>query len=138
MVTRAAIITGGVVVNVTLADAELATEQGWVITDEADIGDLWDGKAFTKPPAPEPEAQRVPGRVEMVQARLALLRAGVTEEAVEALLDKLPSPQREAALIEWRFRSHVRRDSDLVAQLGPALGLTDAQIDELFILAAGL
>ena len=56
MVSRAAIITGGVVVNITHADADFAAEQGWIITDEADIGDLWDRMAFTKPPAPEPEA----------------------------------------------------------------------------------
>lgn len=49
MMMRAAVIEDGVVVNVVEADEAFAAEQGWVISETAAIGDLWDGQVFTKP-----------------------------------------------------------------------------------------
>jgi preprotein translocase subunit SecE len=57
---------------------------------------------------------------------------------VEAAIAALPSPAKEMAQIEWTTRPTVRRDSQLVAALGPALGLDAATIDALFIAAADL
>lgn len=76
----------------------------------------------------------VPEAVSMRQARLALLGAGLLG-AIDAAINSLPSPQKEAAAIEWDYASDVRRDSPLLESLAPALGLTDAQIDALFITA---
>ena len=50
-VVRAAIIINGVVDNVTKAKPEFAIEQGWVVSDTAKIGDLYDGSTFTTPAA---------------------------------------------------------------------------------------
>ena len=52
---RAAIIENGVVKNVVKADPEFAQSQGWVVSDTAEIGDLYDGSSFTTPP-PEPQS----------------------------------------------------------------------------------
>ena len=79
----------------------------------------------------------VPQTVTMRQARLALLAAGKLS-AVDAAIVNLPSPQKEAAQIEWEFSSVVERDRPLVQMLGPALGLFDADLDALFIQAAQL
>lgn len=55
---RAAIIQNGVVVNVTtITPGTLIQIPGYiiVISDTANIGDLWDGFTFTTPPEqPEP------------------------------------------------------------------------------------
>lgn len=84
------------------------------------------------PPSP------VPQLVEMAQARLALLQAGLLSQ-VDAAIDAIPeAAQREAARVEWEYRTVVRRDSQLVISLGASLGLTGEQIDELFRQAAGL
>ena len=77
----------------------------------------------------------VPSRVLMHRARLALLDAGLLD-AVEAELASLPQPQRRRALIEWEFSPTLDRDHGLVPAMAAALGLTDEQIDGLF-LAAG-
>lgn len=79
----------------------------------------------------------VPQSVTMRQARLALLAAGKLA-AVEAAIASLPSPQKEAAQIEWEFSSVVDRNRPLVQTLGPALGLSEAELDALFIQAAQL
>jgi hypothetical protein len=79
----------------------------------------------------------VPNSVTMRQARLALLGAGLLGQ-VSTAIASLASPHREQAEIEWEFSSEVYRNRPLVAMLGPQLGLTDEQLDQLFITAAGL
>jgi len=71
------------------------------------------------------------------QARLALLKAGLLDE-VQGAFAQLPEPERTAAQIEWEFALSVERNSPLVSQFGPLLGLTEAQIDELFVSGAQL
>jgi hypothetical protein len=78
-----------------------------------------------------------PESVTMRQARLALLGAGKLA-AVATAIDALPEPHRTAAQITWEYSADVERHNGLVAQLGPALGLTDTQIDALFKAAAAL
>lgn len=82
-------------------------------------------------------AEIIPNEVTMRQARLALHAAGKLA-AVNAAINALPDPPRSAALIEWEYSSTVRRDSQFVALLGPALGLDAAGLDALFIAAAKL
>ena len=79
----------------------------------------------------------VPSSVTMRQARLALLGAGLLA-SVGAAIDSLPSPQKEAARIEWEYASEVQRSSGLVPMMGVALGLDDTALDALFIVAEGL
>ena len=66
MATHAAIVENGIVVNIALAEPDFATEQGWIVSDTAKIGDLWDGQTFTSAavPTPDIEAQWVIVRAE--------------------------------------------------------------------------
>jgi hypothetical protein len=97
----------------------------------ADGAEIWDGNQFSPAPA------RAPQEVSMRQARLSLLARGVLGQ-VDAAIDSLPSPDREAARIEWDYSSVVARDSPLVEMMGAALGLDDSALDELFITAVRL
>lgn len=84
--------------------------------------------------------QDPPGAVKVVsmrQARLALHGAGLLT-AVESAIDGLPSPQKEAARIEWEYSQEVHRDRPFVQTLGVAIGLNDEQLDALFTQAAAL
>lgn len=101
------------------------------------VGDQWT-QAWTVRPltAEEIEARRiaaVPRVVSMRQARLALLAAGLLDD-VEAAIASAP----RAARIEWEYAQEVARDYGLVLQLAPVLGLTDRQLDDLFVAAASL
>lgn len=86
---------------------------------------------------PYAPASLVPEAVTMRQARLALLGAGLLT-LVEAALNSLPSPHREAAQIEWEYALDVRRDHPLILSLKSSLGLSDPDLDNLFIQAATL
>lgn len=80
---------------------------------------------------------QAPDSVTMRQARLALLAADLLP-AVESAIDALTEPGRSAARIEWDYAGRVERSSQLVAMIGAAVGLDDAQLDELFMTASTL
>ncbi len=79
----------------------------------------------------------VPQTVTMRQARLALLAAGHLATA-NAAIAAMPGTEGDAARIEWEYAHEVRRDAALVAGMGTVLGLTDEQLDALFIAAAAI
>lgn len=79
----------------------------------------------------------VPREVTMRQARQALILAGL-DEAVEAALAAMPGTPGKLARAEWERSQTVQRTRPLVLQMGTALGLTSAQLDQLFIAASQL
>lgn len=79
----------------------------------------------------------IPASVTMRQARLALLAAGKLAQ-VEAAINSLPEPQKSEAKIEWEYSAEVVRNKPFVQSLGAALGLSDDDLDSLFIEAVKL
>lgn len=75
---RAAIIENGIVINIAETEPDFAAEQGWVLSNVAQIGDLWDGETFTSPPAPEPAPAPPPPTKEELLAQLQALQAQIT------------------------------------------------------------
>lgn len=79
-----------------------------------------------------PRPNPVPREVEGYQAKLALLEAGLL-----GMVDQyITSSSDEELKIRWRYGSKLRRDSSYISAAAVALGLTDEQLDELFIRAA--
>lgn len=73
------------------------------------------------------------------QIRLWLLSLGITESMIEAQLNQIADLEdRAAALIEFKYALEFRRDHNFVTEIGVALGLTEDQIDDGFIIAGGL
>lgn len=79
----------------------------------------------------------VPSKVTMRQARLALLAAGKLQ-AVNTAINAMNGAEGAAAQIEWEFSSEVHRNRPLVLSLAPVLGMTNAELDQLFIAASQL
>lgn len=71
----------------------------------------------------------------MRQAKLALLQAGLLDE-VDAAIAAEATPK--AVKIEWEYASEVQRDWVNTLGLAEMLGLSDEQLDNLFVLAASL
>lgn len=89
-----------------------------------------------QPAAPTPEP--VPQQITMRQCRLQLLAIGLLD-SVDAAIAAIPdAAQRHASQIEWEYAATVERSSAWVQTLAGALGLTAAQIDDLFREAAKL
>jgi hypothetical protein len=126
---RAAIIENGIVTNIVLVDSLAGKIDG----ASANIGDTWDGATFSTP-AP---VVTVPRSVSKRQARLALHRAGVLV-TINAAFAAMPGDAGIEARIEWEDAGDIERSSPLVGAMGSVLGMTSAQVDALFIAAAGL
>lgn len=93
---------------------------------------------WTEAQIAEYEAQQLAARRAAMQctprqARLALAQAGLLT-AVEAWIATAP----EATQIEWQYANEIRRDWPPIAAAATALGLNEAQLDDLFSLAATL
>ncbi|MEY4756847.1 MAG: hypothetical protein RJA34_1745 [Pseudomonadota bacterium] len=98
--------------------------------DEVQTGWTFDGTTWAEPVPPAPQ---VPQSVTMRQARLALLGAGMLTQVNAAI-----TQADQAAQIEWEYAQTVERNSALVQTLAAGLGLTDADLDALFVAAATL
>jgi hypothetical protein len=84
------------------------------------------------PNAPPP-GPIIPQSVDMRQARLALLAVDLLDD-VEAVV----AAAGRAAQIEWEYATNVKRSHPLIAAVQAAKGLTDADVDQLFLAAAGM
>ena len=129
-----AIIQDEVVTNVAVAEGDTWPFEevlAVVIPVGLPVGIGWGytGGQFVAPPSPPAPIVPVTPR----QIRMALTRAGLraTVEAVVAAGDQ--------DLKDWyEYSTEFNRDNPLVEQMATAIGQTSAQIDALWVLAAGL
>lgn len=84
-----------------------------------------------------PAVPVVPRSITMRQARRALHQQGLLN-SVNSAIDALPDPPKTDAKIEWEYSNEVQRYNGFVSSLAPILGLTEQDIDDLFILGATL
>ncbi len=74
-------------------------------------------------------------KVTMRQARIALRIVGLLDD-VDAAVAAMAGIEGDLARIEWEYSGEVWRNKALVKSLGPVLGLSESQLDDLFALAA--
>jgi hypothetical protein len=138
MKTYARIVNGNVVELIAIDDELDISEMfhpslTWVpAPGDVAVGDQYDEGVFTRLPPPKP-ASAVPTSISPAQARLALLGAGLLDQ-VEAAV----AAGSRATQIAWEMATVIERNSPTVAALSAALGLTDAQLDDLFTTAASI
>lgn len=107
----------------------------WVDCADDVVADQFYYDTTTQSIVPNPVP--VPTEVTMRQARLALLAANLLD-AANAAVAGMTGDAGKAAQIDWEYATSVNRHNGLVTQMGAALGLTDAQIDALFVAAAAI
>lgn len=78
---------------------------------------------------------RLPSVATPRQIRLALLDAGLLD-SVSIAFDDLSEPLRSKAQIEWEYANEIEKNSPLIQKLYPKLGLTEDELDDLFVAAA--
>jgi len=79
----------------------------------------------------------VPQEVQLWRARTVLKLLGM-EQVIEIALNSLEEPAKTGALYIWQFGTTVERNSQTVLLLQTVLGLTDSQVDDIFIQAENI
>lgn len=132
---RAHVIENGRITNTIEVDSLDFLPGLIAAVGEEGIGWGYDGQEFTPPPA---QAPTVPQSVSRAQGKAALIAAGLWPSVlayVAAIADPTDKALAEVALNdtqEWR------RDSLFLNSAATALGLTSAQLDQLFVDASGI
>lgn len=135
---RAHIIDAGIISNTIEVDS-LDFMPGLVAAVAGEgIGWSYDGQTFTPPPAPPAPAPTVPQSVSRAQGKAALIAAGLWP-SVLAYVDAIADPTDKAlAEVALNDTQEWRRDSLFLNSAATALGMTAAQLDQLFVDASGI
>lgn len=73
------------------------------------------------------------------QFRIGLIRGGFTLAQVTSAIEAMPEgATKEEAKIEWEYATTFDRTHPLIAMVGASLGLTDEQIDAMWVAAVDL
>lgn len=86
-----------------------------------------------EPQPADPLPTQIPQIVTRFQARAALLNAGLLDQ-VNTMMSDPATPA--IAKLAWTDAQEFRRTSQTVQAMGAVLGLTDQQLDDLFIAAS--
>ncbi len=92
---------------------------------------------FTLPPQPEQiePAKDVPQAITRLQAKIALSQAELLEH-IQWMMAELPSTDIQR--LAWENATMFERDSAMVNGMAAAIGITQEQLDDLFIAAAAI
>jgi len=132
-IMRAHVIENGVVIN-TIEVIDLDFFPGLIDAEFGGaIGDLWDGEEFSTPT----KTPIVPESITPRQGYIILSRYGLLAP-VKAYFVGLEGQAGEEAQIELEFAQEWKRTWPTLINAATSFGLTEEQIDQMFIEAAAL
>ena len=118
-----------------VADVEPANKSTTTVSGELRAN--WTGYSWIDMPYSSYEyvyREPVPEAITMRQAKLALLTVNLLATVDEAIATSTD----ETLKIEWEYATECRRDWQNLITMATALGLSEVQLDELFIEGAKL
>lgn len=83
-------------------------------------------------------APKIPESVSMRQARLVLLQQGILDDVEVAINSINDESTRKAVQIEWEYALDIRRDWPALLMITQSMGITDEQLDQMFVVAGTL
>lgn len=122
------IVENDIVTNRTFADSPMAAN--WIKSDEAQIGYLYVDGVFVPPPEPQ---QEIPQSITALQGLLAIDHFGLAA-AYESWAQAPDRTFAQRAFIN-KAQTWARTDSTLLAA-AESFGLTDTQVDAMFVMGA--
>lgn len=130
---RAHIVENGVVIN-TIVVESLDFIPGLLDASlGGSIGDSWDGEMFT---SPEPSLS-APASITPRQGLLILSRYNLLD-TVQTMLAGMTGQEGVEARIDFEKANEWKREWPLLNGMATALGLSQAQVDQMFIEASVL
>lgn len=100
---------------------------------------FWDGvKWVLEKEIEEIEREYMPKCVSQRQLRTQLVLNGFDLNSVQLAINELTEPDKSVAQIAWDYAITFERDSPLLVCLASNLGLTQNEVDEIFLNASKL
>lgn len=131
----ALVIPGGKIAQIEETAFDVAPPFMWVevpdgVTPNAHY---WDGEKAVLIPAPEPEPPTVPAVVSRAKGKVVLIQAGLWQSVLDYVA-AIPDPaQRAIAEVALHDIQEWSRNSPFMAAISSALGVTEEQMDQLFV-----
>jgi hypothetical protein len=97
-------------------------------------GELFETDYLTEEDLAIERVEILPQEVQLWRVRTILKLSGL-ESNIETALNGLDEPMKTGALYVWNYGTTIERQSATVQLLQYVLGLTDTQIDDIFIQA---
>lgn len=88
-------------------------------------------EVYWERPAPP---KRIPREILNWRAKAVLARMGLTDQ-IDGMIQAMPEPDRTVVSAAWHGNAALARKGATVTALAAALGLSEAQVDELFLSA---
>jgi len=119
---------------------EIAPEYSTTTAPAVDVSYAkWNGTTWIDFRTPDQIIKlQVPFSVTRRQLKLQLTLSGFNLSLIDYVIGQLPEPDRSFALIGWNDSTDFERDNPLIKQLAPQLGLSESQVDQIFINASKL
>lgn len=96
---------------------------------------VYDGENFS-PPAPLQEVVQVPHQVSRAQGKAALIQAGLWQGVLDYVASIEDATQKAIAEVALNDTTYWQRTSPFLNAAATALGLTQEQLDDLFVTAS--
>jgi len=120
-------------------NGEIAQELGFEYSTEEEMVMAWDGKLYVESQIPEKSQEQlelerqasIPSEITAYQARAVLDDYGLLEQ-VEAAMPLL----NKKIQIAWEYALTFKRNHPFIQSLISQFGITEAQLDEMFIAGA--
>ena len=82
---------------------------------------------------------KIPKSVKNMKLRLALIQSGISISSIDAAIQAIEDTTvRESIQTMWEYAEYYERENTQLIAMAASLGITDEQLDQLFILAETL
>ena len=117
---------------------ELLSEGGYI--EHVSLNTMPEGANYVeidKTPTPEEIAEanraKVPESISQMKLRKQLILSGISIASIDALIQTLPQPNRDLIYTMWEYAVVFDRHNPELNAMAEMLGVTQEQLDEIFI-----
>jgi len=118
---------------------------GWVFASEYSgnyVLPKWNGTEYYESATLEEIAEAnkpiVPSTITARQLRLQLVLNGFDLNTIDLIIDSLPEPNKSIAKVSWEYATTFEREHQMLALIAQQLGITETELDTIFINAEKL
>lgn len=108
-----------------------------MIYDKNFIKPIWNGTDWIEGATPEEIAEanraKVPESISQMKLRKQLILSGISIASIDALIQQLPQPNRDLIYTMWEYAVVFDRSNPELNAMAEMLGITQEQLDEIFI-----